>query len=101
MSRRRLHPTLHTRRGAAAVELPVLLPFLAFLFVAGVDFARVFYHYLTITNCAANGAEYGSLDSAHSVDASGIEAAALKDATNLTPAPAVTSQVAVDDEGHT
>ena len=44
------------RQGAAAVELALLLPVLTFLLVISVDFARLYYHYVTITNCARNGA---------------------------------------------
>jgi hypothetical protein len=45
------------RRPAAAVtELALLLPFLAFLFLAAVDFCRIFYFALTVENCARNGA---------------------------------------------
>jgi Flp pilus assembly protein TadG len=39
-------------------ELAVVLPIFAFLLVAGLDFARVFYHCQTVTNCARNGALY-------------------------------------------
>jgi len=48
------------RRGAATVELAVLLPFLAFLFVIGTDWARIFYTSLTIQNAARNAAYYAS-----------------------------------------
>jgi Flp pilus assembly protein TadG len=48
------------RRGVSAVELAVLAPFLALLFVATVDFARVFYYSLTIQDCARNAALLGS-----------------------------------------
>jgi Flp pilus assembly protein TadG len=48
------------RRAVAAVELAVLAPFLAFLFVITVDFARVFYYQLTLDDCARNGALLGS-----------------------------------------
>jgi Flp pilus assembly protein TadG len=44
----------------AAVELAVLAPCLALLFVITVDFARVFYYKLTLDNCARNGALFGS-----------------------------------------
>src|SRR5690349_9373587 len=56
------------RHGTAAVELAVLLPFLAFMFVIGLDFARVFYFSITLTNCARNGAYYGSQDATHATD---------------------------------
>ena len=49
-----------TRRGAATVELAVLLPFLAFFFVIGVDWARIFFVTMTIENAARNAAYYGS-----------------------------------------
>jgi Flp pilus assembly protein TadG len=38
------------RRGAAIVELAILLPLLVFLFVIGTDFARSFYYSLTVAN---------------------------------------------------
>lgn len=88
------------RRGAALVELAVLLPLLLFLFAAGVDFARVYYYYLTITNCARNGALYGSKDETYAADSAGIEKAALADATNLSPPPSVSSATATDAVGH-
>jgi Flp pilus assembly protein TadG len=40
-------PRRSPRRGVAAVELAVLLPFLCFLFVTAVDFARIFYLAIT------------------------------------------------------
>jgi hypothetical protein len=48
------------RRAVAAVEMAVLLPFLAFVLVATIDFARIFYFSLTIENCLHNGAIFGS-----------------------------------------
>ena len=87
------------RPGAALVELAVLLPLLAFLFVIGVDFARLFYHQLTITKCARCGAIYGSRDEPSALDTAGIEKAALADATNLTPMPTVTSSTGLDESG--
>jgi Flp pilus assembly protein TadG len=72
-----------TRRGAAAVETALLLPFPCFIFVATVDFGRVFYYSVTINNCARNGALYGSADAQHALDTSGIQTAARADAGNL------------------
>jgi Flp pilus assembly protein TadG len=89
-----------SRRGVATVELAVLLPLLAFLFVIGTDFARIFYHYLTITNCARNGALYGSGSPTRATDSAGIQATALADASNLSPTPVVTSQTGVGPDGH-
>ena len=46
------------RRGAAAVELAMLLPVLVFCSMMTVDFARIAYVQVTLQNCARNGALY-------------------------------------------
>jgi Flp pilus assembly protein TadG len=88
------------RQGAAAVELALLLPFLAFLFLIGVDFARAFRNQLVVTNCARNGAIYASTDPTHAVDTTGIQAAALVDAPDLNPTPNVSSTTGTDASGN-
>jgi TadE-like protein len=45
-------------RGAAAVELALLLPVLVFCSMITVDFARVAYVQVALQNCARNGALY-------------------------------------------
>src|SRR5262245_16633548 len=77
------------RRGAATVELAILLPLLAFLFVIGVDFARLYHPYVAVTNAARSGAMYGSDGPTRSMDDAGIRATALADVANLTPVPQV------------
>src|SRR5262245_31310609 len=95
---RRTHPE---RRGAAAVEMAVLLPFLAFLFVIGVDWARIFYYSITVANCARNGALYASdLYSVVPSPYASMTDAALADAPNLSPQPTVTSASGVDADGN-
>lgn len=81
----------HRRAGAAVVELAILLPLLVFLFVITVDFARVYYCSLTLTNCARAGALYAS-DPTGNVESpfASAEAAALAEATNLSPPPRIT-----------
>jgi Flp pilus assembly protein TadG len=88
------------RRGVAAVELAVLLPLLAFLFVIGIDFGRCFYYSLTVANCARHGAVYASSGPTAPEDSAGIQAAALADASNLSPPPTVTSSSGTDAEGN-
>ena len=88
------------RRGAAAVELALLLPFLMFVFVITIDFARVFYYSQTLANCARNGAVYSSnLVTAQSPYTS-VEQAARADAANLSPQPTVTSSTGTDAAGN-
>jgi hypothetical protein len=73
------------------------------LLVLGIDFGRVFYYYVTITNCARNGALYAADPTAPSQSAYGsMSAAALADwPSSLTPAPTVTGPVnGTDAEGN-
>lgn len=88
------------RRGAAVVELAVMLPLLVFLFVVAVDFARVFYFSVILTDCARAGAMYAS-DPTVSAESAfpSTEAAALADATNLSPPPTITKTNGYDTSG--
>jgi Flp pilus assembly protein TadG len=88
------------RRGVAAVELAILLPLLVFLFLIAVDFGRIFYFSVTISNCARNGAlwqsdPYARVESPYTT----LEEAALADAFDLgdsTNKPEVTSKTGTD-----
>jgi Flp pilus assembly protein TadG len=80
------------RRGAAAVELALLLPFLVFIFAIAVDWSRVIYYTVTINNCARNGALWLSDPYATTISPyATLTAAALADAPNLNPQPTVTT----------
>ena len=99
--RRRAHRERTLRRGAAIVEMAIVLPLLIFCVAAGADYARIFYYSTTVANCALNGATYASRSS---YDASSpyqsLTAAALADATDLSPAPTVASTTGVDANGN-
>ncbi len=80
------------RRGAAAVELAVLLPLIAFLLLIATDFSRVFYYSIIVTNCARNGALYASdPTTATQTPYTSIEQAALADAPNVSGATVTSS----------
>jgi hypothetical protein len=51
-------PRPRARLGSSAVELAVLLPLLAFLFLLAADYGRIFYFSQTLSDCARNGALY-------------------------------------------
>ena len=103
------------RRAAAAVEFAVLAPFLAFLFVIAVDWARVVYYSIAVRNCARNGALYLSQKQSAKTTSSPytdsgyvnlyansktpVRDAALADAPDLTPTPTVTSTSGSDTYG--
>ncbi len=88
------------RRAAATVELALLASLLVFLGVVAADYSRLFYHAQVITNCARNGALYGCGSPTQAADTSGISAAALADATDLSPAPTVSSTTGSDSDGN-
>ncbi len=48
------------RRGAAACELAILLPFLALMFAIAADYCRIFFYSQTVEGCAHAGALYAS-----------------------------------------
>lgn len=89
------------RRGAAAVEFALLSPILLFLFVIVLDFGRIFFYSQTVENAARAGALYLSDDATvASSPYANVTAAALADASNLSPAPTVASSTGTDADGH-
>jgi Flp pilus assembly protein TadG len=76
-----------SRPAAAAAEFAVLLPFLAFVFVLGVDLCRVFYVTQIVQNCAYAGALYASQTaSSSSSPQTAAQQAAVAEGTSLNPA---------------
>ena len=73
--------TRKPRRGAAAAELAILLPFLALMFGVAIDFCRIFHCSQTIQNCAYAGALYASGTASSRPDLSGPDQAARDAAT--------------------
>jgi len=86
-------------RGIAAVEFAVLAPFLVFMVVIGVDFARSFRQAQVVVTCARNGAMYGSTSPAYAADTAGITAAAVATAGDLPTTPTVSSTTGTDAAG--
>ena len=92
---------LDSRFGSASTELALLLPILSMLLLFAVDFARLYYHYSIVTNCARNGTLYGSDPvAAPESNYATLQAAALADAINLNPQPTVTSTNGSDSSGN-
>jgi Flp pilus assembly protein TadG len=94
------HAKARERSGTAAVELAVLLPFLVFMVVIAVDFARVYRNAQIIMACARNGAVYGSDSPTRAADTAGITTAALADASDLSTPPTVSSSTGTDAAGN-
>jgi Flp pilus assembly protein TadG len=89
------------RRGASAAELALMLPIIGLHFLFTIDFARLYYHYSIVTNCARNGALYGS-DPTAALESPypDLTTAALADASDLSPQPTVTSATGTDSNGN-
>ncbi len=66
-----------TSPGQALVEFALVLPILALLTVIAVDFGRVFFSYIQITNAAREAAAFGAVTPALTTE---IENAALREA---------------------
>ena len=96
-------PAAPTRRGAALAEMALLLPFIALMFVAAVDFCRVYYCAQTVESCARSGALYASGTSSASTGTSPTDAAtqaAVLEGTSLDP-PLQAQNVAVSFDSST
>lgn len=63
-------------RGQSLVELALVLPLFTLLLLMAIDFGRVYYSYIQITNAAREGANYASLSP---TDTAGILAAATRE----------------------
>ena len=98
---RLVNPKRPNRRAAAAVELALMLPLLTTIVVIACDFSRLYYSYLTITNCARNGALWASDPTMQPYSQySTVTAAAQAGASNLSTLPSVTSSSGTDANGH-
>ena len=68
-------------RGAAIVEFAVVSPLLVLLLVGTIDFGRVFYTAMALTNAARAGAQYGSYSNGRSTSIPGMRTAAQNSAS--------------------
>ena len=97
----RSQPRRGVRRGVASAELAVVLSTLMFICLATCDFARCNYAYVTVANCARNGALYQCDPAfAASTPYTSLQNAVAADAGNLSPAPTATSKTGTDANGN-
>jgi Flp pilus assembly protein TadG len=88
-------------RGLAAVELATCLPLLTLICLGICDFSRVFYDKVALNNCARNGALFANNPSlAAGTPYTNTTAAALANASNLSPTPTVTTASGTDANGY-
>src|SRR5580658_2576967 len=72
-----------SRRGQAVVELALTSPFLLLFTLVASDACRVYYTSIAVNNAAKAGAQYGAQSLAKSGDLTGIQNAALADASQI------------------
>ena len=81
------------RRGSIMVELALTVPLVFILCMGATDFARLFYHALTVKGASSGAALYGAQELIRSGDISGMESRATTDVGNLAGVTAAPTQV--------
>ena len=72
-----------SRKGTTSVELALALPLLMLMALGGSDFARLFFHAITVAHAANAGSSYGAQSVIHSKDLTKITEAAKEDAYDV------------------
>ena len=70
-------------RGQSLMELALLALVFIVLMLGVVDFGRVYFAYVSVTNGARNGAHYASVSPSNAADTTGIKSAAVADTSDL------------------
>ena len=88
------------RKGAAIVEFAVLLPFLLYLCVVAVDWARLLYFSQCVNDCARAGALWASDEEVRMKSRyTTVTDASLAEAPGLSPTPTVAQADTVNGTG--
>ena len=90
-----------SERGSALIELALTLPILVVVLVAAIDFARVFYLGIALTNAARAGAQWGAHSAAQSgntgmMQTTALNAFASTDMSGVTAVASRTCECATD-----
>ncbi len=92
-----------SKRGQALAEFALVVPVLIILVLGAIDFGRVFFAYVSVTNAARNGADYASTSAVEAADLDGIRAAVVGDTGDLLNTsgnnPQVTATTGTDSQG--
>ncbi|MFT4471609.1 TadE/TadG family type IV pilus assembly protein [Arthrobacter sulfonylureivorans] len=86
----------NSERGAAAVEMAIVLPLLVLILMGIMEFGRVFYVQISLSHAAREGARYAAI---HHDDAGYDAAAFTLDASPLLASLAGTEAATVVDDG--
>ena len=98
-----LHRLMEEGRGQSLVEFALVLPVLMILVLGTLDFGRVYFAYVSVTNAARNGADFAAGGPAASADLDGIRSTVLADTGDLPNSsptnPGVTVATGSDSQG--
>ena len=82
-TKRRIRRLLARDLGQSAMEFALLAPILLILMLGVIDFGRVYFAYVSVTNGARNGADFASQGTGAAADIDGIRAAAVVETSDL------------------
>lgn len=82
-------------RGQSIIEFAIVLPVLLLLVMGVIDFGRVYFAYVSVTNGARNGAEHASHGVGAVADTDAIREAVLADTSDLLNTSETNPQVTV------
>jgi Flp pilus assembly protein TadG len=87
--------SLKSSRGQSLAEFALVLPVILVLVLGAIDFGRVYFAYVSVTNAARNGAHYASGSPVAAEDAGGIREAVLEETSDLLDTSPTNPSVAV------
>lgn len=85
--------------GQALVELALSMPLLITLLIGAVEFARMAFASIEVSNAALAGVQYGAQDTTTAADTTGIQTAASNDAPDVTLGTTTTSTSCICSDG--
>ena len=78
-----LRRIIRGKRGQSLVEFALIAPVLIILMLGTIDYGRVYFAYVSVTNGARNGAHFASGSATAAADIDGIRTAATGDTNEL------------------
>jgi Flp pilus assembly protein TadG len=90
-----------SRRGIATIEFALVAPLLLLLVAAVVDYTLLLRAAIAMGDAARAGAQYGSVSTANAANISGMQAAALSAAPDITGLSATAAKVCQCSDGTT
>ena len=87
---------IRSGRGQSLAEFAIMAPVLIILMLGAIDFGRVYFSFVSVTNAARNGAHYASGSATDAADLTGIRSAAVADTNELLNTSPTNPDVAVN-----